>query len=175
MPADYDSRGRKLRRERPVMFWRRSKTPEVYLLTDDIAIAPQPEEKDARAIRELGFRSIVDLREEAPDCGPVFRAQSLNYIRVPIVEGAAPTVDELYEVAGWVTGHVLDDGPVLVFCREGRGRSAMVAVASLVKLGLPLPEAYSLLMRARPNAVISTRQMKALEAFAGSLEITKAA
>lgn len=157
------------------MFWRRSKAPEVYLLTDDIGIAPQPGEKDIRAIRELGFRSIVDLRDETPDCGAIFRAESLNYMRVPIVDGAAPSVDELYEVTGWVTGHILDDGPVLVFCREGRGRSAMVAVASLVKLGLPLPEAYSLLMRARPNAMITTRQMKALEAFAGSLEITKAA
>ena len=163
-------------RERPaLMFFRRPKTPEVYLLTDDIAIAPQPGEKDLRAIRELGFRGIVDLRDETPDSGAMFRAQSLNYLRVPIIDGAAPTVDELYEVAGWITGHILDDGPVLVFCREGRGRSAMVAVASLVKLGLPLPEAYTILMRARPSAVISTKQMKALEAFAGSLQPTKAA
>jgi protein-tyrosine phosphatase len=157
------------------MFWRRPKAPEVYLLTDDIAIAPQPEEKDLRAIRDLGFRGVVDLRDETPDAGAHIRAQDLNYMRAPIVEGAAPTVDELYEVTGWITAHILDDGPVLVYCREGRGRSAMVAVASLVKLGLPLSEAHGLLMRARPTAVISTRQMKALEAFTNSLEPTKAA
>ena len=157
------------------MFWQRSKPPEVYLLTDDIGIAPQPAEKDLRAIRELGFRGLVDLRDETPDCGVAVRSQNLNYMRVPIVEGAAPSVDELYEVAGWVTGHIIENGPVLVYCREGRGRSAMVAVASLVKLGLPLPEAYSILMRARPTAVISSRQMRALEDFASSLQSTKAA
>jgi len=157
------------------MFWQRSRTPEVYLLTDDIAIAPQPAVEDMRAIRDLGFRGVVDLRDETPDVGAQVRGLDLNYMRAPIVEGAAPTVDELYEVTGWVTGHILNGEPILVYCREGRGRSAMVAVACLVKLGQPLSEAYALLTRARPNAMISTAQMNALEAFANSLEATRAA
>ena len=157
------------------MFWRRPKAPEVYLLTDDIAIGPEPAAGALAAIRARGFYGVVDLREEAPEIGPQVRALDLDYMRAPIVEGAAPTIDELYEITGWVTGHVLSDGPVFVYCREGRGRSAMVAVACLVKLGLPLPEANAILMRARPNAMISTRQMNALEAFATSLAATKAA
>jgi len=157
------------------MFWRRPKAPEVYLLTDDIAIGPQPMASDLAAIRGQGFCGVVDLRYEAPDMGAQVRAVALDYMRAPIVEGAAPTIDELYEVTGWVTAHVLADGPVFVYCREGRGRSATVAVASLVKLGLPLPEANAILMRARPTAMISSRQMNALEAFANSLEATKAA
>ena len=157
------------------MFWRRTHIPELYLLTDDIAIAPQPPDAAMHAIRERGFRGIVDLRAEMPDAGASIRAQRLNYMRAPIIEGAAPTQDELYEVTGWITAHIMEQGPVLVYCREGRGRSAMVAVASLVRLGLPLPEANNMLMRARPNAVISSRQMNALEAFSRSLAATKAA
>ena len=157
------------------MFWRRPHTPEVYLLTDDIAIGPQLAAASLPAVRDMGFVAVVDLREETPDAGVATRAQRLNYMRAPITEGAAPTLDELYEVTGWITAHILEQGPVFVYCREGRGRSAMVAVASLVRLGLPLPEANNLLMRARPTAVISTRQMNALEAFARSLAATKAA
>jgi protein-tyrosine phosphatase len=157
------------------MFWRRPKAPDLYLLTDDLAIGPQPEDRDLEALRELGFRGIVDLRHETAGAGAKVRALGLNYMRAPIVEGAAPSIDELYEVTGWVTGHILNEGPVFVHCREGRGRSAMVAVASLVKLGLPLPEAYSMLTRTRPTAVISTSQMQMLEAFAKSLDATTAA
>jgi protein-tyrosine phosphatase len=151
------------------MFWRRPHAPKVYFLTDDIAIGPQPAAASLRSVREMGFVGVIDLREETPDTGTLTRAQRLNYMRAPITEGAAPTLDELYEVTGWITAHILEQGPVLVYCREGRGRSAMVAVASLVRLGLPLTEANNMLMRARPTAVISGRQMNALEAFAGSL------
>ena len=155
------------------MFWQRTKGPEVYLLTDDIAIGPQPSPNDLRTIRKMGFRAIVDLREEGEDVGAIVRAQDLGYMRVPIIDGAAPNFDELYEVTGWVTDHIQRTGPVLVFCREGRGRSAMVAVACLVKLGLPLSDSYSLLIRSRPSAVLSTVQMNALEAFSNSLEATR--
>jgi protein tyrosine phosphatase (PTP) superfamily phosphohydrolase (DUF442 family) len=156
------------------MFWRRPKAPEVYLLTDDIAIGPQPSAQDLEAIHGRGFSAVVDLRDETPDAGALVRAYHLDYMRAPIIEGAAPSVDELYEVTGWVTSHILEDGPVLVHCREGRGRSATVAVACLVRLGLPLSEANGLLMRARPTAMISSRQMNALETFANSLEAKKA-
>jgi protein tyrosine phosphatase (PTP) superfamily phosphohydrolase (DUF442 family) len=157
------------------MFWRRPKAPEVFLLTDDIAIGPQPSEADLQTIRSRGFRGVVDLREEAPAAGEQIRALDLDYMRAPIVEGAAPTVDELYEITGWATAHILAGGPVFVYCREGRGRSAMVAVACLVKLGLPLAEANAILMRARPTALISSKQMNALDAFARSIQATSAA
>ena len=96
-------------------------------------------------------------------------------MRAPIADGAAPSINELFEITGWVTALILGEGPVLVFCREGRGRSAMVAVACLMRLGLPLPGAYSILMRSRPTALITAKQMQALEAFSRSLAATKAA
>lgn len=157
------------------MFWRRAKGPNVSLLTDDIAVGAQPSRRDLQALRKMGILGIVDLRDETPDASDIVRAAGFHYIRLPVVEGAAPSPEVLAEVTAWIDHHISTRGPVLVHCREGRGRSAMVAVATLVRLGLPLTEAYSLLMRARPSAVLNTRQMHALEEFARSPEVTKAA
>ena len=87
---------------------------------------------------------------------------------MPIIEGEAATTGELEMLTGWIDEHLREHGPVLVHCREGRGRSPMVVLASLVRLGIPLAEGYRLLKRAHPAVALNSNQEAALIGFAES-------
>ena len=152
------------------MFWRRRKQNRIYWITDDIAISAEPTNEDWPDLRIAGVRCVVDLREEAPDNAGVVGAAGLGYLRLPIVEGEAPTQDELRLATGWIDEHLSSDGPVLIHCREGRGRSATVAIASLVSMGMPLFEAFRLTLRVRPQTSINDAQQSALRTFAQGRE-----
>jgi protein tyrosine phosphatase (PTP) superfamily phosphohydrolase (DUF442 family) len=138
----------------------------LYWLTSDLAIAGEPGDTELAALRAAGVRAVVDLRAEAPDRGASVAAYDLRYLRLPVVEGEAPGTDELRLLTSWIVERIQSDGPVLVHCREGRGRSAMVACAALVSLGLPLFNAYQALSRARPDVALNGAQADALLAFA---------
>ena len=157
------------------MFWRRPRQHRIHWITDDIAIAAEPSSTDWPALRLAGVRCVVDLREEAPDNAVVVGAVGLGYLRLPIVEGEAPSQDELLLATSWIDEHLSSDGPVLIHCREGRGRSATVAIAALVSLGMPLFEAYRMTLRVRPETAINNAQQEALRRFAQGREPFKEA
>jgi protein tyrosine phosphatase (PTP) superfamily phosphohydrolase (DUF442 family) len=138
----------------------------VYWLTDDVAVSKEPAAGDWPSIGEQGIRCVVDLRSETPDDESLVRSHGLHYMRVPVDEGSAPTDQELELVTDWILERIEADGPVLVHCREGRGRSPLVACAALVKLGIPPFEAYKLLQRARPDIALNADQAAMLQRFA---------
>jgi protein-tyrosine phosphatase len=94
------------------------------------------------------------------------QTQGLRYLRLPLDEGSAPDIDQLRLVTSWILERISGDGPVLIHCREGRGRSAMVACATLVRLGIPVFDAYQTLRRARPDVALNDAQEEALRLFA---------
>src|SRR4051794_5180218 len=119
---------------RRVLASRGAKALELYWLTSDIAVSREPAVDEWRAVREAGVRCVVDLRAEQEDNGVVVQQAGMRYLRLPIDEGGAPTEQELELVTDWIVERIASEGPVLVHCREGRGRSPLVACAALVKL-----------------------------------------
>lgn len=142
------------------------KPPELSWLTGGLAISPEPDPMQWPAIYRAGLRCVLDLRAESPGDRENIEAAGLRYLRVPVKEGAAPAPDSLRLLTDWIAGRMGEDGAVLVLCRTGRGRSAMVACASLVKLGVPPPDAFKLLRRARVDVDLSGEQQIALSKFA---------
>ena len=139
---------------------------DVCWLTDDLALRPAPGDGDWTAIRQAGIRAVVDLRAEAADnTAIVTEVYDLRYLRLPIAEYEAPGDSELRLVTDWITERISAHEPVMVHCREGRGRSALVACATLIRLGLPTRDAYRMLLRARPQASLSKPQEELLQRF----------
>ncbi len=65
----------------------------------------------------------------------------------------------------WSVKPIEERRKVLVHCRMGLGRSAMVACATLIALGFPLDVAYPMLRKVRPNVQLSPVQVNALESL----------
>jgi protein tyrosine phosphatase (PTP) superfamily phosphohydrolase (DUF442 family) len=138
-------------------------------LTGELAIAAAPKDHDWPAIQKAGIRAVLDLRDEVEDnAALVAGMHGLRYLRLPVVEYAAPSDAELRLATQWVIERLNVSEPVLIHCREGRGRSALVACAVLVSLGMPLKDAYQALMKARPQASLSASQENCLQRFANA-------
>lgn len=155
------------------LFWRRGKQLQLHWITDDIAISRQPVGQEWASLREQGVSCVVDLQAEAPDNTRDVAEHELCYLRLPIVEGDVAEQTELEQVTAWIDEHAEQHGSVLVHCREGRGRSPMVVLAYLVRLGYPLPEAYRLMTRAHSRVAINAAQQEALVRFAEARSATE--
>ena len=146
-----------------MLFLRKPKY-RLYWLTTDLAISREPRPGDFVEIEAASIKAIVDLREQT---GEVLPASSYQYIHLPVEEGASPGAAELALLVDWIVERIRNrQGPVLIHCREGRGRSALVACATVVALGFPLAEAYHMLRRVRKDAALGSSQLEALRAFA---------
>lgn len=132
-------------------------------VTDNIAISRAPRENEWRSIADDGIQVVLCLAAEGQDDSAVARAAGLEYRRAPILDHSAPSVSELAELSSWVLQNVNGLRNVLIHCREGRGRSPMVACAVLVTTGLSLPAAFSLVARVQSNFVFSDVQTEALK------------
>ncbi|TNE84968.1 MAG: hypothetical protein EP330_26545 [Deltaproteobacteria bacterium] len=114
---------------------------------------PEPGEIDP-------WPAIVDVTAELPRIGDG------PYHLVRTMDRGDATPEVIERAAQWaVERH--DQGPVLVHCTQGRGRSVMVLCAALVKAGLHATwrEAYAHLEAKRPFVRMQTIQKDALDAW----------
>jgi protein-tyrosine phosphatase len=139
-------------------------------ITADLAVSAAPAAHHLHDIHAAGINSIVDLREgQEPgyhledDAG-----DSIVRMNVPTREGDAPTASQLDVLTAWIKARFEAHGPVLIHCREGRGRSALVACATLVRMGFSAESAFAIARRAHPRMRLSDAQHQALEDFARS-------
>lgn len=141
---------------------RRPASP-VCWITDDLAIAAGPPPEQWRALQALGIRAALDLRTVQEGGGCTVIPAELAYRSFPIEDGSAPAPTDLLDVSSWITSHLRSGSRVMINCREGRGRSALVACATLMRLGYSLESAYRVVRRGQPQVALSDDQVKVLE------------
>jgi protein-tyrosine phosphatase len=138
-------------------------------LTSTLAVSRAPRRSDWKTIAQAGVTSVVDLRAELMDRGEHARRYRIEYLRLPIEEYTAPSEAVLTRLSAWIADRMDAGQLVLVFCREGRGRSPMVACSALLRQGWTLGAAYMALRRARPEASLNRAQDELLNRYAGTL------
>jgi uncharacterized protein (TIGR01244 family) len=101
--------------------------PSYVRLTPSLAAAGQPTPDALRKLKEMGFKTVVNLRAEAegpPDEAEIVRAAGLSYLSVPVTaKSFGPAAVEAVESA-------LKDpaaGPVLLHCASSNRVGAVVA------------------------------------------------
>jgi hypothetical protein len=139
-------------------------------ITSDIAVAAAPAERNLPDILAAGIYSIVDLREGQE---PGYHLEGDNgdaimRMNLPTPEGSAPTQEQLKQATAWIKARIEQHGPVLIHCREGRGRSALVACATLVRMGFTPEASFALARRNHPRMQLSDEQHQALDDFGRS-------
>lgn len=99
---------------------------------------------------------VLDLVAELPAAAGIHRGR--EYLCVPVLDTTAPPVEELRELVERLHIH---PGAVYIHCAQGRGRSALVAAALVLRRGLASSpqEAVRLLQQARPVVKLTWMQM----------------
>ena len=155
--------------ERKLRLLRRRRSPaELYWLNSDIAIGRVRRADAWASVYSAGVRALVDLREAPDDLGPVVRASDIRYLRFCPDGALVPSAEELQIVAGWVRERIAQDGRVLIQDAQSRFNDGLVAVAALIKGGLPAHLALLALRRTRPNNALDSYQHAELVRFAAA-------
>ena len=85
----------------------------------------RPDEKDYKALAELGVKTIIDLTDNSRDYEqPAVEAAGLRYINIPMVDKSYPSMEQINQFL-----KVVDDpstGKFFVHCAGGRHRTGVV-------------------------------------------------
>jgi protein-tyrosine phosphatase len=118
---------------------------------------------------KVSWAAVVDLTCEMPEyvkCKPgVYRS-------FPTFDGCPPEDKDLLEAADFMVLR-RSEGPVLVHCAYGRGRSVTVLCAALVKAGLVAnwKEAWQIVKKKRPSARLNARMMDSLQRWQRAFDL----
>ena len=142
---------------------------QLHWLTSDIAIGSAGREADWEAVYGTGVRAVVDVRESVEDVGVQVRENGMRYLSLSIKEPAVISAEELQIAASWVVDRTAENSRVLIQDGNSRFDDALVAVASLIKGGLPAHLALLALRRAVPNHWFNSAQNLVLVKFASAV------
>lgn len=99
---------------------------------------------------------VVDLTSEFPG---VRMPAGVAYVTYPTLDYSAPAVNDIRAAVDWI-----GDRRGLIHCAMGRGRSATVAAALLIRRGLAadVESAEQMLKSARPGVALNAMQREAV-------------
>jgi len=116
--------------------------PAYRLIRPDLAVAGLPSPEALGRLKDMGFRTVVDLRTEkegTPEERAVVEAQGLRYVRVPVTPDTFSLAD--VEAVEKVLGDPVS-GPVLLYCRSSNRVGGVWAVVE-ARRGKSLEEALA--------------------------------
>ena len=128
-------------------------------ITNKIFVSPEITDDDISAIRDDGFVAIVDLRAEERDDEGLIRQSGMSYLHIDIIDHMNPDTGQVEQVFDFVDP-LLDSGrKVLLHCKNGTGRSTLIAIAILAHRGMGLARAWSYVEDQVPNIGLTESQI----------------
>jgi protein-tyrosine phosphatase len=135
----------------------RAAAKRIERVTDWLHVGGALPPEEYGRLRDAGINHVVDLREEA--AADTARLKELGILQrhVPVPNQSPPTIEQLSDVANW-----LSDQPratVYVHCQGGFGRAATMAVGLLVFHGAAVDDAVEQARKVRPEIRLNAKQM----------------
>jgi hypothetical protein len=120
--------------------------------------------REVRQAAPIGWQAVLDLAAEFAEVRALRRLP--GYRSLPVLDATAPSWEQLLDAVDWLKERVAQ-GPVLVHCALGHGRSATVVVAYLLATGQVkgVKDGLSLL-RAQRGVALHKGQRTLLELYA---------
>jgi protein-tyrosine phosphatase len=113
---------------------------------------------DVVSLLTAGEESELELQDEARLC----REQGISFFNEPIGDRGVPTSREtIHKLAEIMREELVQGHSVLVHCRQGIGRSTMMAAAIMSGSGMELEQALSAIEKARGRPVPDTSEQRA--------------
>lgn len=129
--------------------------------------------RDYDFLLQNGINAVVNIRAEREDDVNLYQAHDIVYIQLPVLDMTVPSPDILSQGAAFIHEQIQDGRTVLVHCAKGRGRSATLLAAYLMKYqNMPFAAANDLMRSKRSLTKLEGRHQRQLESWLAAEKIT---
>jgi atypical dual specificity phosphatase len=136
-------------------------------VTDQLWLGGAPTyRRDYDFLVQSGIRAVVNIRAERDDDISLYQQEDIAYLRQEVLDVMVPSPELLDEGVAFIRQNVEAGRTVLVHCAKGRGRSATLLAAYLMRYeGYSYDRARELLVAKRPLVNLQGRHQRALETW----------
>jgi protein-tyrosine phosphatase len=122
--------------------------------------------RDYQFLLDHGINAVVDIRAERQDDVTFYQKHDINYVRYRVPDMMVPDGDMVTDAVDWMQAQLDEGRTVFVHCAKGRGRSAALVAAYLMRQqDLTFDEANALMKSKRTLTKLEARHRKKLEAW----------
>ena len=119
---------------------------------DHVAIGSLPSAGELRRFAEQGVGAVVNLCEEYAGDDAALASCGLRQLRLPTLDYHCPSREHLLRGVAFMKDEIAAGRKVLVHCKAGRGRSAILVLCYLmVSRRIRAADALAILRAARPR------------------------
>lgn len=123
-------------------------------------------DRDYQFLLDNNINAILDMRAEREGDREFYNHHDINYKHLKVLDATVPSDEYMTEGADWIDAQIVEGRSVLVHCAKGRGRSATLVAAYLMRhKGLSYDEAHTMMKEARPLTKLEGRHRRRLEAW----------
>jgi protein-tyrosine phosphatase len=123
-------------------------------------------DRDYKFIFDNGINAIVDVRAEREDNLALLDQHGVDHIKLEVLDVMVPPPEALDVGTAFMEKHIQEGNSVLVHCAKGRGRSATMVAAYLMRYrGYDYEQAREQLVQRRSLVNLQGRHQRALESW----------
>ncbi len=136
-------------------------------LDKSVSFGPAPMEGDLESLsREYSHVVVLTYPHEMKYDVSAWSALGVEFLHVPVTDFRSPQLLDLVDIVEWVLSKISEGGRVFIHCAKGFGRSAVVAVAYLMRrYGKSWFDAVSHVRNIREGSLESVEQLSVLKAY----------
>jgi atypical dual specificity phosphatase len=122
--------------------------------------------RDYDLLLKAGINAVVNIRAERQDDVELYRRHGIDYLQLKVLDITVPPIAALNEGVAFIHQHVQAGDIVLVHCAKGRGRSAILLAAYLMRYeGYSFAEVNEFMKAKRPLVKLENRHRQRLLAW----------
>ena len=120
--------------------------------------------RDYEAIVAYGITAVLNVRAERADETTFYDKHGITHVQYKVPDVTVPKAPTITEAVDWIKTQVDNNRVVLVHCAKGRGRSATLLAAYLMReQGLSFDEANTLMKSKRKLTKLESKHRRVLE------------